>query len=35
MNKKDLPDNEKKLNKNPDKKETRSFKMDKSFLKND
>ena len=26
MNKKDLPDNEKKLNENPDKKETRSFK---------
>ncbi len=35
MNKKDLADNEKKLNKNPNKKENKSFKMDKSFLKDD
>ena len=35
MNKKDLPDSDEKLNKNSDKKESRSFKIDKSFLEND
>ena len=35
INKKDLPDNEEKLNNIPDKKENKSFKMDKSFLNND
>ena len=33
LNKKDLPDNEDNLNKNIEKKENKSFKMDKSFLK--
>ena len=35
INKKDLLDNAEKLNKKTDKKETKSFKIDKSFLKND
>ena len=35
LNKKDLPDNEDNLNKNIEKKENKSFKMDKSFLKDD
>ena len=34
MNKKGLPNNEEKLNENPNKK-NKSFKMDKSFLKDD
>ena len=35
MNKKDLPDNKDSLNKDPNKKGNKSFKIDKSFLKND
>ena len=35
MNKKDLPENEEKLNKNSTKKESKSFKIDKTFLKDD
>ena len=33
--KKELPENKEKLDQNPDKRENKSFKMDKSFLKND
>ena len=33
--KKDLPNNEEKLNKNPTIKENKSFKIDKTFLKDD
>ena len=33
--KKDLPNNEENLNENPEKKQNKSFKMNKSFLKDD
>ena len=35
INKKEVPENEERINNNPVKKEKKSFKMDKSFLKDD